>query len=155
MGQSTQELTKGDGLCKLCVKHFFKEKAFKWHEKTCKNSNAEDSPKTQVPEQKPEQGSHNDCEICGERFTSNDKLGSIQKVNDHKEKFHPVDIAQYREKINCEDCDFTASNENMLKKHERDFHKIWDVSKSISPPPKRNKEDKKNSPYKRDCGRSM
>ena len=72
MGQSTQELIKGVGQCKLCGKHFFKEKAFRWHQKTCKTDIIDFSSKSQVPEMKTEQRSHNDCEIFGEKFTSNE-----------------------------------------------------------------------------------
>ena len=60
-------------------------------------------------------------------------------MNEHKRINHPVNIEQYRDKKKCDDCDFEATVDITLKKHERDCHDTWDCSKSISPPPKRKK----------------
>ena len=60
-------------------------------------------------------------------------------MNEHKINQHPVDTQQYRDKKNCDECNFESAGGSSLKKHERDCHDIWDYSKSISPPPKRKK----------------
>ena len=78
--------------------------------------------------------------MCDEVFISNSKLSSIQLVREHKDVAHPVDMTQYRQKLNCDDCDFGADSGKLLKKHERDCHNTWDCSKSISPPPKRKRK---------------
>ena len=143
--QSYKSIT-GDGLCNHCGQKFVKKKALKWHERIC-NNKREDFKKNIIKTHKqlstkitqPLKKSMNSCEICDEQFTADTKLDSIQQVNEHKRKYHPVDTDQYREKKNCDDCDFESTGGSTLKKHERDCHDTWDYSKSISPPPKRKK----------------
>ena len=69
---------------------------------------------------------------------------TIQMVTDHKRFAHPIDKTQYRLKKDCDECDFIADSERLLKKHDRDYHKNWDCSRSTSPPPKRKKEQTSN-----------
>ena len=84
----------------------------------------------------------NDCEVCGESFIAQDKWRTIEVVAAHKQQAHPIDTTKYRQKKDCDECDFIAETENLLKKHDRDCHNNWDCIKSTSPPPKRKKENK-------------
>ena len=134
------EIVKNDGLCNLCGSEFYSANALQWHQKKCyKRSEAFAENVVRTPGTDLKKGNihKNNCEVCDEIFVSNSKLKSIQMVQEHKETAHPVDMTQYRQKKDCEECDFGASNEKLLKKHERDCHNTWDCTKSISPPPKR------------------
>ena len=140
-------IVTGDGLRKICGQKFVKQKAVVYHEKICKNTKGVINKNTTKlleamldSEKSNRKKSYNNCELCDMKFTANSKIESIQQVIEHKATYHPVDIEKYRDKKNCEDCDFEADNESMLKKHIRDFHGIWDFTRSTSPPPKRKKE---------------
>ena len=136
------ELKNTDGMCNICGQEIFAKKAMEWHEKECQGRTKEVknnivlTPGTLI---KTAQIHTNACEICDENFTASSKWESIKKVNEHKNKAHPVDMYQYRQNKDCDECDFQADNEKNLKKHARDCHDTWDCTKSISPPPKRKK----------------
>ena len=137
------EVVQGDGLCDLCGSEFYSKDALQWHQKKCNKRKEEFTNnviRTPGTELKKEDTHINQCELCDEVFISNSKLSSIQLVREHKDVAHPVDMTQYRQKLNCDDCDFGADSGKLLKKHERDCHNTWDCSKSISPPPKRKRK---------------
>ena len=141
--QKVHKMVTGDGLCNLCGQQFSKEKALRWHEKMCNKRREVFSKyvvKTPFRMDKNVKVHENNCELCDKIFTATDKIGAIQKVNEHKRNEHPIDTEKYREKKNCDDCEYEADTGTLLKKHMLDNHQIWDFSRSISPPSKRMKE---------------
>ena len=145
--ETVHKLVTGDGLCKLCGLKFIKEKALIWHEKMCtkrRDMFAKKVVKTPGKMMEHEKIHSNNCELCDKSFQAFSKIESIQLVNEHKINEHPTDTEKYREKKNCDDCDFEADSGILLKKHMRDFHQAWDFTRSISPPPKRQKEENEN-----------
>ena len=72
----------------------------------------------------------NECDICGFLATATRRYVAIQMLSKHKESCFKI--------AKCVECDFSAKDSVVMKRHMRDQHDI--MSSSTSPPLKRKKK---------------